>query len=110
MQDALASADRPGRRRPEKRRRERPVRGRGPMRFLGRAGLILVVVWLPAAVGCLGVRPLSSWAVAYGYLDVGWLLPALLVRAAWREWARERGVAWAELAGWLAGAVQGSSC
>jgi heme A synthase len=98
------SHGRDARRRKEQARRPRQ---RNPERFLRRAGFLLLLTWLPAAIGALGVRPFTSWAVAAGYLGVSWVLPALLVRAAVRNWAHNRGFPHHKAAGLVGGALAG---
>jgi hypothetical protein len=85
----------------------RRARQRNPARFLRRAGFLLLLTWLPAAAGAVGAQPLATWAVAAGYLGVSWALPALLVRAAVRDWADNRGVPCHGAIGVIAGALFG---
>lgn len=82
---------------------------RHPRRFLRRAGVLLLVTWIPAALGGLGVAPLGAWAVASGYLGVNWLLPGVLVGAAAREYAACRGFRYSRAAG-LAAATLSAVC
>jgi hypothetical protein len=74
-------------------------------RFLVRAVVVLMLTWLPALIGSLGVTPLWRWAVLSGYLGISWLFPALFVRASVHSWLRARQAVMAMPVGLLAGAA-----
>ena len=91
-------------------RRERRVRGVGCRKRTSRSRLlrsalaIVVLTWVPAALGvALHLSLFRAWGVASGYAGLSWALPASLVGLAAAREARDGGLPGQRALGVVAG-------
>ena len=73
-------------------------------KYLLVAGVCIVAVWVPLAIGvAFDFFPLLWWGTVGMYLGVGWIVPGGLVGAAFKQSAKSRGEEHPNVAGVVAG-------